>query len=135
MRQSGIFIFFSLALIGCTEQMTFDDRVAQAKAYEDSAVLKLYFENYWRKIESHANAALEHCFPLDKVHYNRATLVADLLPNRTLSNIQVKPNDQMTRCFAKDFSGSPFPALPPSFSGEALPIRAEIALHGSRRAP
>ena len=135
MRLAWLFVATVLLLLGCTRQPTFAERVERAKAHEESAALKDYFEDYWRRIELHSNSALEQCFPLDKVRYKHATLVADLMPNRRLSNIQLNPDDRMTQCFATKFAASPFPAPPPSFGPGGLPVRAEVALHPSKGAP
>ena len=135
MKVIWLLLFMTTALFGCTEHTAFADRVAQAKAYEESEELRSFFSGYWRQIEAHSNTALEQCFPLDKVKYEHATLVADLLPDRSLSNIQVRPNDQMTQCFATHFAAAPFPPPPQSLGPSGLPIRAEIALQPSRSAP
>jgi len=101
----------------------FDQRVAIAKALEDTPQGQAYDQILYGAIGEHIKKTMWRCFPSDKkADTEHFTLIADILANGKVSRVQVRPETEMSRCFGEGFADAPFPELPKYATGGSLPI-------------
>lgn len=120
-------IYLSLVLmlipVIATASDDFDQRVATAKALEDTPQGQAYDRVLYGAIGDYIQKTMFRCFPSDKkADTERFTLVADILANGKAARVQVQPETEMSGCFRASFAGAPFPELPGYAKGGPLPI-------------
>jgi hypothetical protein len=123
-------LLFSLLVTTAVDAAdSFSARVQRAKAIEDSAEGQSFQKVLWGQAGDHTAQTMRHCFPKGvKADTSSFTLVANLVPGRRLANLEVRPETQMSRCFADGFSKAPFPEPPESFGSEGLPLIIEMKI-------
>ena len=91
----------------------FHARVTQAKLAEGAATGPAYQKQFWDRIGNATTDAYKSCIksntPADKGPF---TLVADVLADGRLANIDVQPQTPVAKCMAGQFSSWSLPAPP-----------------------
>ena len=107
----------------------FEERVQRAKVVEESPEGKEYQQVLWKQIGDYTTTVMQQCFPKGiKADPDFFTLVGDVMPNRSLSNVELRPSTKMSECFAEGFGHAPFPKPPASFGEKGIPIEIEIKI-------
>ena len=126
-QEVGVKIYLSLMLmlasVGAAASDDFDERVATAKALEDTPQGQAYDRVLYGAIGEHIQKMMLLCFPSDKkADTKRFTLVADILANGKAARVRVQPETKMSGCFREGFAAAPFPDLPGYAKDGSLPI-------------
>jgi hypothetical protein len=122
-------LFLLLVTAAVDAADSFSARAQRAKAIEESAEGQSFQKVLWGQAGDHSAKAMQHCFPKGvTADTNSFTLVANLIPGRTLANVEVRPRTKMAQCFADGFSKAPFPEPPQGFGSEGLPLVIEMKI-------
>jgi hypothetical protein len=125
------FIMAILVLAGASASAfaSFDERVALAKKFEDSDQGQKFQQLLFQHIGDYTAKAMRGCFPAGvKADTQRFVLVANLRADRSLIQVESRPDRPMTRCFQAKFVLAPFPPPPKTADRGGLPIVLEIKI-------
>jgi hypothetical protein len=107
----------------------FSARVEKAKAVKATPEGQRYEKALEEQVGVFASSIVQRCFPRDsKADTASFTLVGNVLPNRTLSRMEIRPVTKMSECFASGFVNSPFPQPPDSFGADGIPIEINMQI-------
>jgi hypothetical protein len=120
-----LFMVWGVAIAG----HSFSERVHRAKLVEESPDGKAYQQVLWTQIGDYTAAVMQQCFKKGaKADTSFFALVGDVLPNRSLSGVEVKPKTNMSQCFADGFSRASFPQPSASFGEDGIPIEIDMKI-------
>lgn len=129
MKKIFVFLAFIFATGAVIAADTFAARMNRAKIVEDSPSGKAFQTVLWPQVGSYTATVMQQCFPKGATPDTKAfTVVADILPNRTLSHAEVRPKTKMSTCFVSGFERAPFPTPPESFGERGIPIEIDMAV-------
>ena len=124
-----ILLAAALSAINLVAVLPFDERVDRAKHVEESVVGKAYVQSMWSRIGADSATAMHACFKQDaRPDTSAFVLVANILPDRTLGQPEVRPDTPMTACYVDRFARAPFPAPPEIFGDLGIPILIEMSI-------
>ena len=110
-------------------QDSFDARVLHAKSVEESPDGKTYQTVLRKEIGDYTATVMQQCFREGtKADTPIFTLVGDVLPNRSISNVELRPRTKMSQCFVDGFQKAPFPQPPASFGKNGIPIEIDMKI-------
>lgn len=123
----SILLVAALSAVCLSAARSFEERVSRAKHAEESVVGKVYVQSMWNQVGADSSTAMHACFRHDSQPDTSAfVLVANVLPDRTLADAEVRPATPMTVCYAGRFAHAPFPAPPDIFGDSGIPIVIEM---------
>jgi|SRR5690242_2464829 hypothetical protein len=129
MRKILVFVVLILATSAVLAADTFATRVHRAKAVEDSPSGKAFQAVLWPKVGNYTATVMTQCFPKGTKPDTAAfTVVADILPDGTLSHTEVRPRTKMSTCFVNGFESAPFPKPQESFGKRGIPIEIDMTV-------
>lgn len=127
MKTIPVFIALLLATSAAVAADSFSARVHRAKLVEDSPSGKAYESVLWPQVGRYMATVMRRCFPTGtKPDTATFTMVADILPDRTLADADVRPRTRMSECFVNGFAHASFPELPKSFGERGIPIEIDM---------
>jgi hypothetical protein len=108
---------------------TFQDRVTSAKAAEAAPTYSQYENAMLKAVTPTLAGGMKHCFDSTKNPSTGAfVLVADLLPDGTATRIEVRPQTNISTCFAAAVAAIRF-LQPPEYPGhQPFPIVFEMGI-------
>ena len=122
-------LLLTLASVSAPASDDFDQRVATAKALEDTPQGQAYDLVLYGAIGEQIQKTMVRCFPPDrKADTKRFTLVADILSNGSATRVDVRPQTKMSACFLEGFTAAPFPKLPDYAKDGVLPIFIDMKI-------
>ena len=106
---------------------SFDDRVRIGQEIGKMEVYQPYQKTMYQSITDHLTNTLKRCFeemrdPQTEVF----TLVADITSHGTARSIEIRPETNIARCFAKGFGEASFPQPPAVPGHDAFPIVIDL---------
>jgi hypothetical protein len=129
MKITLVFVAFIFLASNAVAADSFATRVHEAKVVEASSSGKAYQPLLWQQVGSYTATVMRRCFPDGtRPDVTTFTLVADILPSRALSRVEVRPKTKMSACFASGFERAAFPALPESFGNRIMPIEIDMTV-------
>jgi hypothetical protein len=123
--------FFVLILVTSAAMAadSFANRVHAAKAVEVSSNGEVFQTQLWQQVGSYTATVMQQCFPNGTTpDVTTFTMVADILPSRALSNVEVRPKTKMSTCFVSGFEHALFPKPPESFGIHGMPIEIDMTV-------
>lgn len=122
-------LVFSIGSTNVFAEDLFGQRVQRAKLVEESTEGMNYQKQLWDQVGNYTANVMQQCFPKNtKADTDSFTLVADVLHNCHLDQVEVKPKTKMSQCFADGFSRGAFPKPPESFSEDGMPIEIDFKI-------
>ena len=107
----------------------FSARVHRAKVIEDLPSGKAYQAVLWQYVGRYTATVMTQCFPEGtRPDTTSFTMVANVLPDHTLSRIEVRPETKMSKCFLNGFKDAPFPVPPKEFGQRGMPIEIDMTV-------
>ncbi|WP_329743342.1 peptidase C13 [Dyella sp. A6] len=129
MKITVLCLFLILTTTSAVAADSFSARVQNAKRIENSAVGKAYQTTLWDHIGHYGATVMTACFNnFSSSGTKPFTVVANILPNRTLSQVEVRPETKIAQCFINGFKHAPFPAPPASFGKSGIPIEIDMSI-------
>ena len=108
----------------------FDAWVRRAKALEETPTGKAYQDLMWPRVEPFVAALIKRCIA-DNAKEDLASFiwVATLSSEGKIAVVDVQPQTEVTQCFFDGMLHAPFPATPPEFADDGLPVMLNMRLH------
>jgi hypothetical protein len=108
----------------------FNDRVERAKALEETPSGQAYQDVMWPKVQPFVAALMQRCIPDDRNADRRSfVFVATLSAEAKLTEIEVQPVTETSKCFAAGMERAPFPKPPATLAPGGMPITFNMRLH------
>ena len=106
---------------------SFDDRVRIGKEIGNMAVYQPYQKTMYQSITNHLTNTIKRCFEETRNPQTEAfTLVADITSEGTARSVEIRPETNIARCFAKGFGEASFPQPPAVPGHDAFPIVIDL---------
>ncbi|MEP7044715.1 MAG: hypothetical protein ABI843_16735 [Dokdonella sp.] len=94
---------------------------------EATADGKAYVQSMWKQIGAHSSVAMRECFRKGTQPDTPSfVLIANVLPDGTLSHVEAQPRTAMVACYLRRFADAPFPQPPEIFGDAGIPIVIEM---------
>lgn len=111
----------------------FEERVQAAQAAEDDQRYRSYQPAMVKRAGRHLTRTMRRCSaavpkPEQAEERDAFVLVADITAKGTAAAVEVKPDNAVSRCFAKGFSAARFPAPPRHHEREAFPVMMKVRM-------
>ena len=128
MRLAAILLF---AVISTSSYAaSFDDRVRIARDIGKMEAYQPYQRGMYKSITGHLENTFKRCFDITRnAQLEPFTLVADITSEGTARAIEVRPETNIGRCFAKGFEAASFPQPPAVPGHDAFPIVMDLNLN------
>lgn len=86
-----------------------------------------YQRAMYKSITGHLEDTFKKCFDTTRdAQMDPFTLVADITPEGTARAVEIKPETNIGRCFAKGFEAASFPQPPAVAGHDAFPIVMDL---------
>jgi hypothetical protein len=109
---------------------TFGDRVQRADALEKTTAGQAYQDVMWPIVHPFVTTLMQQCVPNDPGADLRSfVFVASLSAEAKLSEIEVQPVTEVSKCFAAGMERAPFPKPPPNLAAAGMPITLNMRRH------
>lgn len=106
---------------------SFDERVRLGREIGKMEVYQPYQKRMYQSITNHLTNTMKRCFEETRNPQTEAfTLIADITPEGTARSIEIRPETNIARCFAKGFGEASFPPPPAVPSRDAFPIVIDL---------
>lgn len=123
-------IGLALVLVNAWATESFEQRVESAKAIERTEQGVAYERVFLEAIGEYMQKAMVECAPKSaKFKMQGFVLVADVLSKGSLNNLDVRPDNEVTKCFAEKMSKAPVPAPPAVVPLNGFPIVVEMNIN------
>jgi hypothetical protein len=120
---------FLLATGPAAARDAFDARVQRAKSIERSPDGKAYQQILWRQVGRYGTTVMQQCLPKGvKPDVDFFILVGDVMPDHSLSRIEVRPLTKLSMCFAEGIGSGEFPSPPDRFGASGMPIEMDMRM-------
>ena len=143
MRGRKIFALWPLTLLKCSAILilllaptivqcanSFEDRVLRAKELEKTPAGKAYQSRMWPKVQPFVAELMQKCVPNDESADLRSFLfIATLSPDGELTQLEVQPETDVSKCFLRGMEHAPFPEPPTALAEGGMPIVLNMRLH------
>ncbi|MCQ8130753.1 hypothetical protein, partial [Methylomonas rivi] len=107
---------------------SFEQRVRQGRRFEQDAAAQDYTKKHVLPAMSDAlSKSLTDCLAQPGASTEKFTLVADILPDGGISNVDYRPATNTAECFGHAFHGLSLAPLPNELSD--LPVFFDLMLH------
>lgn len=107
---------------------SFEQRIRQGRRFEQDAAAQDYTKKHVLPAMSDAlSKSLTDCLAQPGASTEKFTLVADILPDGGISNVDYRPATNTAECFGHAFHGLSLAPLPNELSG--LPVFFDLMLH------
>lgn len=105
----------------------FEARVRLAKEAEENEQFKMYRLAVHRKTGRYLVRTMRSCIAaLPKPQQKSFVLIADITPTGKAAAVEVKPDNEVARCYASGFAAASFPR-PPAYPGrQGFPVMMKI---------
>lgn len=108
-------------------ELNFDQRVRQGRRFEQDATARDYEKKHVLPAMSAVmSKSLTDCLSQHDANHENFTLVADILPDGGIGNVDYQPVTNTAECFGKALGGLSLPPLPDELS--RLPVFYEMVL-------
>ena len=128
MKLAAILLFAVISI--SAHAASFDDRVRTGRDIGKMEVYQQYQKMMYQSITNHLANTMKGCFETIRNPESEAfTLVADITAEGIARSIEIKPDTNIARCFARGFGEASFPQ-PPAVPGHAaFPIVIDLNMN------
>lgn len=108
-------------------RVRFEERVQLAKAAETDGELRNYPHAMFKRAGRHISRTMRSCIATSpKPEAKAFVLVADIGPDGKPDAVDVSPDNEVARCFAKGFSSAAY-LKPPKYEGrDGFPVTMKV---------
>ena len=125
MKLSAILLFAVISM--SAHGATFDERVRLGQEIGKMEVYQPYQKTMYQSITNHLTNTMKRCFEETRNPETEAfTLVAEITSEGTARSIEIRPETNIARCFAKGFGEAAFPRPPAVPSRDTFPIVIDL---------
>ena len=120
-----------LALLATSAQAaSFDDRVRIGRETGKMEAYQQYQKTMYESITPHLGTTMKGCFETIRDPETGAfTLVADITSEGTARSIEIRPETNIARCFARGFGEASFPRPPAVPGHDAFPLVIDLNMN------
>ncbi len=125
-----VVVFLLAASINASAAGSFDDRVSRAEALEHTPAGQAYQDQMWPLVQPFFLDVLDKCLRSHPAESSGSFVwVATLTSNGELTEVETRPESDVSKCFSEGMAHAPFPKPPAEFSATGLLLTFQVNLH------
>jgi hypothetical protein len=128
MKRVAILLFAVISM--SAHAASFDERVRIGRDIGKMEVYQPYQRVMYESITNHLEKTMRRCFGAIKTPQTEPfTLVADITLEGVARSVEIRPETNIARCFAKGFGEASFPPPPAVPGHDAFPIVIDLNMN------